>query len=123
MTTTQPNTTPESTKPHVPQLKPVKPAGEKKATAKKPAAKKPAKKAAAKKPAKAKAKTAKKASEPSVVVALCNELKIDPKVGRAKLRRHGVQAPNGRWGDLDKSSATYKKIVSILKDEKKASKK
>lgn len=42
------------------------------------------------------------------------DLGIDPKVARAKLRRRGKAANEGRWTTVRHGGAEYKELVSIL---------
>lgn len=46
---------------------------------------------------------------------VCKELGVDPKVGRAKLRRLGYKAVNGRWSKVAPGSKELAELVAILK--------
>lgn len=49
------------------------------------------------------------------VADIARKLKIDPKVARAKLRRHKGKPEGGRWPKTHEGSQAYEKIVAILK--------
>lgn len=74
-----------------------------------------AKKAKKAKVAKADAPT--KSSDDLSVADIARELGINPKVARAKLRRHKMQSADGRWPTVRRNSKDYKKIVDVLKGE------
>lgn len=86
--------------------------------AKKQAAKKKA--AAKKKPAKKKKPTGKKRGpQPKndgllSVSDIARELGIDPKVARAKLRRHGQKATEGRWPRVKPNSKEHKSMIDLM---------
>ena len=48
------------------------------------------------------------------VVQIASELSINPKVARAKLRRRGLVATNGRWASVKRDSAEHKTIIEQL---------
>ena len=48
------------------------------------------------------------------VVQIAGELSINPKVARARLRRKGLVATNGRWVSVKRDSAEHKAIVATL---------
>ena len=109
---------------------------EKKAAAPKPTPKKTAPKTAPKKTTKPKAakpkatkpapkkvapkKTAKVATNTTTVVEIAAKLNINPKVARAKLRRRGMSATDGRWSAVKIDSKDHKKVIEILKNGRKA---
>lgn len=49
---------------------------------------------------------------------IARELKLDPKVARGKLRRHGFKgthrATEGRWPKVKRDSAEHKELVAII---------
>ena len=49
------------------------------------------------------------------VADIARSMNMNPKVARAKLRRKGLTAQNGRWGLVQKGSAEYKQIRDALK--------
>lgn len=73
----------------------------------------PTKKATTKKATKAPTNT-------TTVVEIAASLKINPKVARAKLRRRGMSATEGRWSVVKIDSKDHKKIVEILKNGRKS---
>ncbi len=53
------------------------------------------------------------------VADVARELKINPKVARAKLRRRGQTSSDGRWGRFMRGSPDHKAIVKVLKNGRK----
>lgn len=56
------------------------------------------------------------------VVDVAEELNIDPKVARAKLRRKGLKANEGRWPRFKRDSAEHKDMIKLLKGDSNANK-
>lgn len=48
---------------------------------------------------------------------IARRLKMDPKVARAKMRRHDKGADGGRYARVQEGSQAYQKIVALLKPE------
>lgn len=60
-------------------------------------------------------KLAKVASGELTVVDVAHSLKLDPKIARAKLRRAGMSATEGRYPTMAKGSRAHTQILAILK--------
>lgn len=56
------------------------------------------------------------------VVDVAEELNIDPKVARAKLRRKGMKSNEGRWPRFKRDSAEHKDMIKLLKGDSNANK-
>jgi O6-methylguanine-DNA--protein-cysteine methyltransferase len=48
---------------------------------------------------------------------IARELGIDPKVARAKLRRTGASATEGRWAKIKRDSKEHKDLIKLIKPE------
>lgn len=48
------------------------------------------------------------------IVQIAEQLNMDPKVARAKLRRKGKNANEGRWPAIKKDSKEHEEIVKLL---------
>lgn len=60
-------------------------------------------------------KEAKRVSDLISVVDVAQDLNIDPKVARAKLRRRGLKANEGRWPTFKRDSVEHKDFIKLLK--------
>lgn len=65
-----------------------------------------------------KKKTTKKAEAPTgktiSVANLCRELGVDPKKGRARMRKHEMSASGGRYPDLIVGSKEYEDVKELV---------
>lgn len=61
----------------------------------------------------------KEAADPNLLTVsdVARELGIDPKAARAKLRRDGSRAPDGRWPKVTKGSKEYADLVARLQGD------
>ena len=48
------------------------------------------------------------------VANLCRELGVDPKKGRARMRKHEMSAEGGRYSDVIVDSREYEEIKEII---------
>lgn len=56
------------------------------------------------------------------VVDVAEEMNIDPKVARAKLRRKGMKSNEGRWPRFKRNSDEHKDFIKLLRGTDDASK-
>jgi hypothetical protein len=85
---------------------------------------KPAKKAKPAKEAKEDKKAKKEIREGEMSVSdVARECGIEPKVARARLRKDGTRAPDGRWPTVVKGSPEHARLVALFKAEAKPAKK
>ncbi len=61
------------------------------------------------------AKRKKEVDDLITVADVAAELKINPKVARAKLRRAGKNSNEGRWPTFKRNSAEHKDLIEFLK--------
>lgn len=68
-------------------------------------------------------KEAKRVADNTItVVDVAEELNIDPKVARAKLRRKGMKSNEGRWPRFKRNSDEHKDFIKLLRGSDDAGK-